>query len=310
MKTTVSRAATGKATAPAAGSGPAIADSRPVAAKQRNMQEAIASSPRQQARQLKANSTGLPDSLKAGVENLSGHDLDDVKVHYNSARPGQLQAHAYAQGRDIHVAPGQEEHLPHEAWHVVQQQQGRVKPTGQLGGQQPINDDAGLEHEADVHGARAVALATALADERPGGGPPAPAAGSRVVQPKLNTSGKKTSGKPASIRREVTQTIARNKLGEMLDDIRVLETSIAFRTAEQDSFAGDQDSESYKEHAGRIVLETNHLGRLQTAYDTTKAATDAARDAAAAARAAKPKSPEEAQMEEGGFTVVKGRKGR
>jgi hypothetical protein len=27
--------------------------------------------------------------------------------------------------------PGQEQHLPHEAWHVVQQKQGRVKPTGQ-----------------------------------------------------------------------------------------------------------------------------------------------------------------------------------
>lgn len=75
------------------------------------------------------NNTGLPDQLKSGVESLSGHSLDDVKVHYNSSQPAQLNALAYAQGTDIHVAPGQEQHLPHEAWHVAQQKQGRVQPT-------------------------------------------------------------------------------------------------------------------------------------------------------------------------------------
>ena len=58
--------------------------------------------------------------------------MDYIKVHYNSPHPAILQAHAYAQGSDIHVAPGQEKHLPHEGWHVVQQKQGRVKPTRQL----------------------------------------------------------------------------------------------------------------------------------------------------------------------------------
>ena len=106
--------------------------------------------------QKKENNTGLPDDLKAGVENLSGYAMDDVKVHYNSAEPSQLHAHAYAQGTDIHVAPGQEQHLAHEAWHVVQQKQGRVKPTLQMKGEVLINDDAGLEHEADVMGARAL----------------------------------------------------------------------------------------------------------------------------------------------------------
>ena len=80
----------------------------------------------------KENRTGLPDTLKAGLENLSGQRMDDVKVHYGSSRPAQLHAHAYAQGTDIHLAPGQEKHLPHEAWHVVQQKQGRVKPTLQM----------------------------------------------------------------------------------------------------------------------------------------------------------------------------------
>ena len=95
------------------------------------------------------NKTGLPDDLKAGVENLSDFSLDDVRVHYNSSKPAQLQALAYTQGTEIHVGPGQEKHLPHEAWHVVQQMQGRVKPTMQMKGVQ-INDDDGLEREADV----------------------------------------------------------------------------------------------------------------------------------------------------------------
>jgi len=106
------------------------------------------------------NKTGMPDALKAGVESLSGYSLDDVRVHYNSPKPAQLQALAYTQGTDIHVASGQEKHLPHEAWHVVQQAQGRVKPTMQMKDGVPVNDDDGLEHEADVMGAKAVQVAS------------------------------------------------------------------------------------------------------------------------------------------------------
>jgi hypothetical protein len=110
----------------------------------------------QQAIQNAENSTGLSDDLKSGIENLSGYSMDDVKVHYNSSKPAQLQAHAYAQGTDIHLGPGQEKHLPHEAWHVVQQKQGRVKATLQLQDKVNINDDVGLENEADVMGTKAV----------------------------------------------------------------------------------------------------------------------------------------------------------
>ena len=88
--------------------------------------------------------------------------MDGVNVDYNSPQPAQLNALAYAQGRDIHVAPGQERHLPHEAWHVVQQAQGRVKPTMQLKDGVPVNDDEGLEHEADVMGAKAAAGVVSL----------------------------------------------------------------------------------------------------------------------------------------------------
>lgn len=98
---------------------------------------------------------GLPAQLKAGVEALSGISLDDVSVHYNSEKPAQMKAFAYTQGTDIHVAPGQEKHLPHEAWHVVQQKQGRVQATRQMKSV-AINDDAMLEHEADVMGAKAL----------------------------------------------------------------------------------------------------------------------------------------------------------
>lgn len=100
------------------------------------------------------NETGMPDNLKAGVENLSGFAMDDVRVHYNSDKPATVQSLAYTQGTDIHVAPGQEQHLPHEAWHVAQQMAGRVEPTTEVGGL-PVNDNAGLEHEADVMGDKA-----------------------------------------------------------------------------------------------------------------------------------------------------------
>lgn len=113
-------------------------------------------SPAPAQREQKPNNTGMPDNLKSGIENLSGYSMDDVKVHYNSDKPAQLNAHAYAQGTDIHVAPGQEQHLPHEAWHVVQQKQGRVQATMQMKAGVPVNDDAGLENEADVMGARAL----------------------------------------------------------------------------------------------------------------------------------------------------------
>ncbi len=109
------------------------------------------------------NNTGLPNQLKAGIESLSGMSMDHVKVHYNSSQPAQLNAHAYAQGNEIHVAPGQEQHVPHEAWHVVQQAQGRVKPTMQMKMAVPVNDDAGLETEADVMGAKALGQGIQLA---------------------------------------------------------------------------------------------------------------------------------------------------
>jgi hypothetical protein len=158
---------------------PAVADNRPIASIQRKLQQTADDSPlmhdtlqlktsgdafsgqQPQPVQRVENNTGLPDNLKSGIENLSGYSMDDVKVHYNSAKPAELQAHAYAHGTDIHVAPGQEKHLPHEAWHVVQQKQGRVRPTRQLKEKVPVNDDEGLEKEADEMGSKALQLKAA-----------------------------------------------------------------------------------------------------------------------------------------------------
>lgn len=135
-------------------------DNRPEAAAQRKLQEMADNYTSQQKPliQKKENNTGLPDNLKSGIENLSGYSMDDAQVHYNSDKPAQLQAHAYAQGTDIHLGSGQEKHLPHEAWHVVQQKQGRVKPTMQMKGKVNVNDDVGLEKEADVMGAKAMSI--------------------------------------------------------------------------------------------------------------------------------------------------------
>jgi len=122
-----------------------------------------------QGESLHYNPHGLPPRLRAGIETLSGMDVSDVMVHRNSSMPAQLNAMAYAQGSEIHLGPYQEQYLPHEAWHVVQQRQGRVVPTTRMSGVH-INDDDGLEHEADVMGQKALHATTGFksSGENPG----------------------------------------------------------------------------------------------------------------------------------------------
>lgn len=123
------------------------------------LQLKIDASARQQSQaeivQKVENKTGMPDNLKSGLENLSGMDMSDVRVHYNSSKPATVGAHAYAQGSSIHLGPGQERHLAHEAWHTVQQKQGRVQPTTSVNGV-AVNDSPSLEKEADVMGSKAM----------------------------------------------------------------------------------------------------------------------------------------------------------
>ena len=87
-------------------------------------------------------------TMSNGAEALSGIAMDDVRVRRNSAEPAKLSALAFAKGNEIHLGPGQDSHLPHEAWHVVQQKQGRVPAMKRLNGV-PLNDNATLEREAD-----------------------------------------------------------------------------------------------------------------------------------------------------------------
>lgn len=115
--------------------------------------------------QMKSDNTGLPENLKTGVESLSGVDMADVKVNYNSSKPEKVGALAYTQGSDIHVGPGQEKHLPHEAWHVAQQKDGRVKPTTEVNGA-AVNDDPALEKEADLMGSKAVQMSNSMQEEQ------------------------------------------------------------------------------------------------------------------------------------------------
>jgi len=90
--------------------------------------------------------------------------MDDVTVHFNSAKPAQLQAHAYTQGTEIHVAPAYSNPhttegiraIGHELAHVVQQKQGRVRPTEGV----PIGDDPALESEADKMAEKLVEIAS------------------------------------------------------------------------------------------------------------------------------------------------------
>jgi Domain of unknown function (DUF4157) len=154
------------------------------------------------------NRTGLPAPLKAGIEALSGHAMDDVKVHESSSKPAELQALAYTQGTDIYMGRGQERHLAHEAWHVVQQKQGRVRPTMQLKGSS-INDDAALEREADVMGQRALHMTAssnfALA------GPVAPAASRSVIadsSPSQRQVVQRAVGNPANLAEELYAVVA------------------------------------------------------------------------------------------------------
>lgn len=110
----------------------------------------------EQSEQKKVNKTGIPDSLLRKFEEMSGFDLSEVRVYYNSDKPQQvgLDVLAYAEGLNIYISPGNEEHLEHELWHVVQQLEGRTKPTTTHNGEK-IDDRKNMEDEATKEGNKA-----------------------------------------------------------------------------------------------------------------------------------------------------------
>ncbi|ACL76538.1 DUF4157 domain-containing protein [Ruminiclostridium cellulolyticum] len=138
---------------------------------------------------------GLPANLKDGLEKLSGFNLSDISVHTNSDKPEQVGALAYTQGKDIYIAPGQEQHLAHEGWHAVQQKQGRVSPTLQMKTGTLVNDDAELEKEADSVGSKAVVQGSMEADN--------------IGGKALNQSGQTRQHKESVIQRSSTKNKAK-----------------------------------------------------------------------------------------------------
>jgi hypothetical protein len=104
---------------------------------------------------------GLPGPVRGKMEHAFGADFSSVKVR-ESSEASAIGAQAFTRGNEVVFAPGHYDPgsergqalIGHELAHVVQQSEGRVAPTMQAKGL-AINDDAGLEAEADALGARA-----------------------------------------------------------------------------------------------------------------------------------------------------------
>jgi hypothetical protein len=107
--------------------------------------------------------TELPEDIKSKMEGSFGTDFSDVKIHKDSKSSKDLNAKAYTQGNNIHFSPGEfqpqnkqgQELIGHELAHVVQQSDGRVKGSDINEKGLSVNDDPGLEKEADEMGKKA-----------------------------------------------------------------------------------------------------------------------------------------------------------
>jgi hypothetical protein len=117
--------------------------------------------------------TEMPDGVQGKMENAFGEDFSDVNIQKDSEKAQKAGALAYTQGNDVHFAPGQynpgsqkgQELLGHELSHVVQQREGRVKPTNkqqssyakasEVNEGMPVNTDPALDKEADERGKQA-----------------------------------------------------------------------------------------------------------------------------------------------------------
>lgn len=82
----------------------------------------------------------LPPDVRSKMERAFGTDLSQVRVHPNSTQASTTGAKAFAQGNEIHFAPGAfqpetrqgKELLAHELAHVVQQQGKSRQPNAPL----------------------------------------------------------------------------------------------------------------------------------------------------------------------------------
>lgn len=171
------------------GISPGKATAQPRGTVQRKATGDVAATP-----ELSTSSGGkpLPDAVRTKMEQAFRTDFSNVRI-FEGLDATEIGALAFTKGTDIFFAPGRyqpetkqgQELLGHELAHVVQQSDGRVQATMQAKGV-AINDDAGLEHEADVLGARA-----ANGDSAIGGADPAHAAvdDKAVAQAKCTSCG-------------------------------------------------------------------------------------------------------------------------
>jgi hypothetical protein len=127
----------------------------------------------------------MPAPLQKKMESSFQSDFSSVRVHQGNQASG-LGAQAYAQGDDLHFAPGKYQPetqsgqalVGHELAHVVQQRQGRVTAPVQAKGA-PVVADHGLEDEADRAGQAAARGEPARVSSLGGG------SASGVAMPKL-----------------------------------------------------------------------------------------------------------------------------
>ncbi len=109
--------------------------------------------------------SGIPDEVMGKMESTFNTDFSNVNIVQNSSKASEAGALAYAQGNDVHFAPGQfspetpggQQLLGHELSHVVQQRQGRVQANSAVNGM-AVNNDHALEAEADAMGAKAAQM--------------------------------------------------------------------------------------------------------------------------------------------------------
>jgi hypothetical protein len=95
-------------------------DESPRVVAQRKLAEALDNSPRVIAQRK------LAEAMNSGRRIAREQGPPQSQFAPTALQPVQLSALADAQGTDIHVAPVQEEHLPHEARHAVRQAQGKL----------------------------------------------------------------------------------------------------------------------------------------------------------------------------------------
>ncbi len=168
----------------------APADNYKLPAKAKNKKKAGRKEKTSFKRKIPAAKGKLPDEVQARASNIFSTNFDSVNILENSQMAQKMGAQAFTQGNNVHFAPGKYnpkskegmELIGHELAHIVQQRNGKVKPTGVENGN-AVNTDKGLEKEADEMGKKVAS-----------GDPLKRAAGGRNDKPQNEVIQKKEDG--------------------------------------------------------------------------------------------------------------------